>query len=100
NACAAASGAWLAVLAGTADDRAFAARCADWLLATLRDADGLIADRIDGGRIDPTGWSYHQGAAAASLRLLGRQDDAAAIATASLRTFTGERRWREPPPFL
>ncbi len=100
NACSTASAAWFALLVDGPDDRAFAERIIDWLIATLLGPDGLIADRIDRGRIDRTVWSYNQGATTAALRLLGRGDDAAAIAAASLATFTGERRWREPPPFL
>lgn len=100
NACSTASAAWLALLVDGRGDRAFAGRIVDWLIATLLGPDGLIADRIDRGRIDRSVWSYNQGATAAALRLLGRGDDAAAIAAASLATFSGERRWREPPPFL
>ena len=97
NTCSTASAAWLAV---ELDDRAFAERAMDWLDATLRTDEGLYRDRLDGGVIDPTIWSYNQGAAVAALRLLNRADDATAAATASLRLFTGDRLWREPPPFL
>jgi hypothetical protein len=78
----------------------FADRAMDWLDATLRTDEQLYLDRIDGDVIDPTIWSYNQGAAVAVLGLLGRSDAAAATATASLRLFTGDRLWREPPPFL
>ena len=97
NTCSTASAAWLAL---RLDDRAFATRAMDWLDATLRTDEGLYRDRIDGGRIDPTIWSYNQGASVAALALLGRHDAAEATAAASLRLFTGDRLWREPPPFL
>ena len=96
NTCSTASAAWLALELG---DRAFADRAMDWLDA-LRTDDGLYQDRLEGGVIDPTIWSYNQGAAVAALRLLGRADDATTTATASLELFTGDRLWREPPPFL
>ena len=97
NTCSTASAAWLALELG---DRAFAERAMDWLDATLRTDEGLYQDRLEEGRIDPTVWSYNQGAAVAALGLLGRSDAATTTATASLRLFTGERLWREPPPFL
>jgi hypothetical protein len=96
NTCSTASAAWLALELG---DRAFAERAMGWLDATLRTDEGLYRDRLEEGRIDPTVWSYNQGAAVAALGLLGRAD-AATTATASLRLFTGDRLWREPPPFL
>ena len=97
NTCSTASAAWLALELG---DRAFAERAMDWLDATLRTDDGLYRDRLEGGVIDPTIWSYNQGAGVAALRLLGRADAATTTATASLALFTGDRLWREPPPFL
>ena len=97
NTCSTASAAWLAL---RLDDRAFAARAMDWLDVTLRIGEGLYRDRIDEGRIDPTIWSYNQGASMAALGLLGRRDAAETTAAASLRLFTGDRLWREPPPFL
>jgi hypothetical protein len=97
NTCSTASAAWLALELG---DRPFAERAMDWLDATLRTDEGLYQDRIEEGRIDPTVWSYNQGAAVAALGLLDRADAATTTATASLRLFTGERLWREPPPFL
>jgi len=100
NACSTAPAAELALRTGGPDDHAFAGRAIAWLLANLCTGDGLIADRIDRGRIEPTVWSYNQGATVSALRLLGRSSDAAAIAAASLEVFRGERRWREPPPFL
>jgi hypothetical protein len=96
NTCSTASAAWLAASLGETD---LAGRWMDWLDATLRDHDGLYADNIDGDRIEPTVFSYNQGAAVAALHLLGRDRDAAATARASLTVFDGERLWREPPPF-
>lgn len=100
NTCSTAAAAWLALLAGGPNGRVFAERAMSWLVSTLRGADDLFADRLDQGRVEPTVWSYNQGAAVAALRLLGRDDDADRTAKASLATFHGERRWREPPPFL
>ncbi|MFI5056097.1 MAG: glycoside hydrolase family 76 protein [Actinomycetota bacterium] len=97
NTCSTASAAWLAIELG---DRVFAARAMSWLDATLRTDEGLYQDRLEKGRIDPTLWSYNQGAAVAALGLLGRPDAATTTVTASLGLFTGERLWREPPPFL
>jgi hypothetical protein len=100
NTCSTAPAAWLALLAGRPDDRGFAEACMSWLVSTLRRPDGLFADRVDEGHVDPTVWSYNQGAVVAALRLLGRDDDAVRTARASLETFHGPRRWSEPPPFL
>ncbi len=96
NTCSTASAAWLAGSLGETD---VAGRWMDWLDATLRDQDGLYADNIDGDHIEPTAFSYNQGAAVAALHLLGRDRDAAATARASLAVFDGERLWHEPPPF-
>jgi Glycosyl hydrolase family 76 len=100
NTCSTAAAGWLALLAGGPDDAAFAARVIQWLVATLRGPDDLFADRIDDAAIEPTVWSYNQGAAVAALRLLARNADADRTAAASLDTFRGPRRWTEPPPFL
>jgi hypothetical protein len=100
NTCSTAAAAWLALLAGAPDDLVFAGRVMGWLVSTLRGPDDLFADRIDGGRVEPTVWSYNQGAAVAALRLLGRDADADRTATASIETIRGQRRWVEPPPFL
>jgi glycosyl hydrolase family 76 len=97
NTCSTASAAWLAASLGRTD---LAARWMGWLDATLRSPDGRYADRIDGERIDPTVWSYNQGASVAALHALGRDRDAVATARASLAVFDGERLWREPPPFV
>jgi Glycosyl hydrolase family 76 len=97
NTCSAASAAWLAASLGRTD---LAARWMGWLDETLRRDDGQYADRIDGERIEPTVWSYNQGASVAALHALGRDRDAVATARASLAVFDGERLWREPPPFV
>ena len=68
NTCSTASAAWLALELG---DRAFAERAMDWLDATLRTDEGLYQDRLEEGRIDPTIWSYNQGAAVAALAPVG-----------------------------
>jgi hypothetical protein len=100
NACSTAAAAWLAMLTGGSQDRAFAERALEWLMSTLRTPDGTFADRIDHGVVDTTVWSYNQGAAVAALRLVGRTVDADVTARASIEIFEGDRRWREPPPFL
>ena len=97
NTCSTASAAWLAL---ELDDRPFAARAMDWLDAELRTPEGLYMDNIHHGQKEPTIWSYNQGAPVAALTMLGRTDAAMATAEASLALFTGERLWREPPPFL
>jgi hypothetical protein len=96
NTCSTASAAWLAASLGDAE---LSNRLMAWVDATLRGADGLYADRIEGGRVDPTIFSYNQGAAAAALQAIGRGRDAVATARASLAVFDGERLWHEPPPF-
>jgi Glycosyl hydrolase family 76 len=100
NTCSTAAAAWLAMLTAGSQDRAFAERTLEWLMSTLRLPDGTFADRIDHGVVETTVWSYNQGAAVAALRLAGRTADADATARASIEIFDGDRRWREPPPFL
>ena len=97
NTCSTASAAWLACSLG---EDAFALHTMGWLNATLRGPSGLYADHIDGERIDPTVYSYNQGASVAALRMLGRSEEADATARSSLALFQGERLWHEPPPFL
>ena len=48
----------------------FARRAMDWLERTLRLASGLLADREDRGVVEPTVWSYNQGAALGAFALL------------------------------
>jgi hypothetical protein len=97
NTCSTASAAWLALELG---DRPFAARAMDWLDAELRTPEGLYMDNVLHGQKETTVWSYNQGAPVAALAALGRTDAATETAGASLTLFTGERLWREPPPFL
>jgi hypothetical protein len=97
NTCSTASAAWLAL---ELDDLPFAARAMDWLDAALRTPEGLYMDNVHHGETEPTIWSYNQGASVAALAMLGRTDTAMATAEALLALFTGERLWREPPPFL
>jgi hypothetical protein len=97
NTCSTASAAWLALELG---DRPFAARAMDWLDAELRTPEGLYMDNVHDGQREETVWSYNQGAPVAALAMLGRTDAATATSEASLAVFTGERLWREPPPFL
>jgi hypothetical protein len=96
NTCSTASAAWLAALLG---DPASAERWMDWLGGALRGPDDLYSDRVEAGRVEPTIFSYNQGAAVAALHAVGRDRDAVATARASLAVFDGERLWREPPPF-
>jgi Glycosyl hydrolase family 76 len=100
NTCSTAPAAWLAMVAEPGAARAFAARVMDWLVGVLRRDDGLFADRIDGGTVEPTVWSYNQAAAVTVLRLLDRHDEADVTATAAAGTFEPDRTWTEPPPFL
>ena len=97
NTCSTAPAAWLA---SELEDRPFAARVMDWLDATLRTPEGLYMDNVHHDTTEQTIWSYNQGAPFAALAMLGRTDAAAATAKASLALFTGDRLWREPPPFL
>ncbi|TMK34114.1 MAG: hypothetical protein E6G58_12265 [Actinobacteria bacterium] len=97
NTCSTASAAWLA---SSLADRAFAHRVMEWLNATLRGSDGLYADSVEGGRVEPAVFSYIQGAPVAALSALGRIDQADATARSSLALFRDERLWHEPPPFL
>ena len=86
---------------------AFAGRSVEWLRRTLGREDGLIADHIEHDTVEPTVWSYNQGAASGAHRLLARAaHDPPAVSVArrteqaSLELFDNERLWREPPPFL
>jgi hypothetical protein len=111
NACSTAPAAELAIALHLhqpdPDSMAFAERSLDWLRRTLGRHDGLIADHVDGDTVEPTVWSYNQGAAAGAHRLLALATDdpiAASVARrtgeASLGVFDNDRLWREPPPFL
>ena len=92
-----------------ADDASisFAERSLAWLRRALGREDGLFADRLESGTVEPTVWSYNQGAALGGHRLLARAtrdastaSAARATAEASLTVFDGERLWVEPPPCL
>jgi hypothetical protein len=108
NVCSTAPTAELVLALGTSkDDVAFASEAAAWLDGTLRRDDGLLADRIEDGEVEPTVWSYNQGAAIGLYRMLAERTDddrhrqrARELAEASLEIFAGSRAWTEPPPFL
>jgi hypothetical protein len=100
NTCSTAPAAWLALMAEPHRARPFAERVMDWLVRVLRRDDGSFADRIEGESIEPTTWTYNQGAAVTALRLLERHDDADLTANVAADTFAADRIWTEPPPFL
>jgi hypothetical protein len=85
----------------------FASRTLDWLDRTLRVRGDLYADHVDvDGRVDPTLWTYNQGAALGADLLLHLAtgdatalDRAGATAKASLRRFGADRTWKHPPVF-
>jgi Glycosyl hydrolase family 76 len=115
NACATAPAAELALRLYLVDPREglvrFARRAMEWLERTLRLGSGLIADREDRGVVEPTVWSYNQGAALGAFALLhrveGREADleaARTLARVSLSHFTGAHFtgdvvWAHPPVF-
>jgi hypothetical protein len=110
NACATAPAAELALrLHMTEPDEAlltFARRAMTWLGRTLRLPSGLIADREDRGRIEPTVWSYNQGAALGAFALLHMVEGEAAdldaartLARVSLEHFRDDVLWTHPPVF-
>ena len=85
---------------------AFARRAMAWLHATLDLGSGLIADHEERGAVDPTVWSYNQGAALGAHALLYRVegtspdlDAAMRLARASLERFRGATLWSHPPVF-
>jgi len=84
----------------------FARRAMDWLERTLRLGSGLIADHEDRGKIEPTVWSYNQGAALGAFALLhaveGKASDldaARTLARVSLAHLTSAVVWAQPPVF-
>ncbi len=111
NTCAAAPAALLALrIHGLTRDLGaldFAERTLGWLDTTLRRPDGLYADRIDGGRVERTIWSYNQGVPAAALawhhRVTGDQaslEAARDTANAAVGWLArGQRLWHQPPVF-
>ena len=109
--CAAAPAAQLALRLHLADgdhsSLAFAEHTLTWLDATLRRRGGLYADHVDArGRVDPTLWTYNQGAPIGAQWLLhvatGDEvalERAVATARASLARFDADRTWRHAPVF-
>jgi hypothetical protein len=110
--CSAAPAAQLALrlylAGGSSDDDllGFARGTLTWLDLTLRVRGGLYADHVDRHGVDPTLWTYNQGApAGAHLLLHLATDNAEALAqakttaSASLRRFDAGRTWRHPPVF-
>jgi len=97
NTCSTASGAWLLLGTETSDARATATRWMEWLDTTLRDPAGLYADRIESGVVVPDLWTYNQGSALASSRLLGRLT--ASLRDAILGRWPPDLLWKEPPAF-
>jgi hypothetical protein len=98
NACSTSSSAWLVQVTGAPDADAHAARWLDWVDRRLGRADGLIADRIERGRVRRRAWTYNQGATIAARRLLGR--DPEPLVEATLARWTPARLWTEPPAFV
>jgi Glycosyl hydrolase family 76 len=98
NTCSTASAAWLQATASVPDGAAHATRWIDWLDATLERPDGLFADRIDRGELDPRAWTYNQGAVVAARTAVGR--DPGGLVGAVRRRWDPDRLWREPAAFL
>jgi hypothetical protein len=98
NACSTAGAAWLALTAGGPTARPDATRWLDWLDRRLTRHDGLVADRIERGRLVRRAWTYNQGATAAARRLLGR--DTRPLLEATVARYTPARLWAEPPAFV
>ena len=111
NTCSAAPAAQLALRLhgsdGATETLEFARRTLTWLDATLRIGGGLYADHVDArGRVEPTLWTYNQGAAIGAHLLLHQAtgDEVAlrrarSTAAASLERFGADRTWRHPPVF-
>jgi hypothetical protein len=97
NACSTESAAWLLLAAQVPDASETAARWMRWLDETLLGEDSLYGDRIEDGSIDPTRWTYNQGAALAARRALGLP--AAELRDAILESWPADRLWQEPPAF-
>lgn len=107
NACSTAPTGELFAALGEPDDLALARTLAAWVDTTLTRDDGLVADRIEGGIVEPTPWSYNQGATIGLHRKLadGTADPehrarATLLAHESLAALGDGRAWNEPPPFL
>jgi hypothetical protein len=97
NTCSTAAAAWLVLAAGTPDANERAGRWLTWLGDTLRRPDGLYADRIERGRVEPDLWTYNQGAVLAASARLGRPFEA--LRAAILERWPADRLWAEPPAF-
>jgi hypothetical protein len=93
---------------GALSDLRFAKRAYAWTQRCLGEPDGLIADHIDAdGAVDPTVYSYNEGAlVAAGLRLYAITrapvylDSALRTARAALARFSGAAAVSEPASFL
>jgi hypothetical protein len=112
NACSTAPAIELALrlhtLTGADRYRHVAERADAWLWRELASSGGLLFDHVDpDGTIEPTLWSYNQGAAIGAdvlwWRLTGDQarlDRATATAGSALDHFVrGDGLWRQPPAF-
>ena len=77
----------------------FARGCAAFL-RRLEDADGLVRDhqRPDGG-IDGAIYTYNQGLTVGLLVEIGQIDEAAALASRTMKAFHDERLWKHAPVF-
>jgi hypothetical protein len=98
NTCSTASAAWLNAVTEGRSGVERAGRWLDWLDRTLRRPDGLFADRIEHGTIEPEAWAYNQGAVVAARAGIGRADDGLIDGVAA--HWGADRLWREPPAFL
>ncbi|HEX6845066.1 MAG TPA: glycoside hydrolase family 76 protein [Actinomycetota bacterium] len=98
NACSTSSSAWLVLAADAPRAAANADRWLDWVDERLLRDDGLIADRIERGRVRRRAWTYNQGATIAAMRLRGR--DPVPLARTTLAHWTPGRLWGEPPAFV
>jgi hypothetical protein len=82
-------------------------RCAGFLAGRLRRPDGLVADRVDRGVVEPTVWAYNQGLAVATDVLLGSVNGAPVSRRAvnlaeRARDYFGnqDRLWSQPACFV
>jgi len=77
----------------------FARGCAGFL-GRLQDADGLVRDhqRPDGG-IDGAIYTYNQGLTVGLLVEIGKLDEAAALASRTMKAFHDQRLWAHAPAF-
>ena len=107
NACSTSPTGELLLALGEPEDIELARRNAAWIGTTLAREDGLIADRIEDGKVERTAWSYNQGATIGLHRLLSdatgdasHRAAAVRLAHTSLDAIGPERTWTEPQPFL